>query len=319
MAGDERLRLAHLHVDQRRRREVLGEVPLQVRPGRAQPDPGGREQDRRRGLRLPPPRPARGHRERRLPVLDPAGAGDALRGREDLPVQPVRPDQGVAARRLPADQGRHDDAGQEPGQLLRPDRAGRLRAERDRPGHRVQPRQDAARPGVRLRRHAPLPHRPELPPAAGQPEPGEGREHLHVRRPDGLRALGRRAGLRAELLRPRLLRPHRWGRGQLGGRRRDGARGLRPARRRRRLRPGRDPGPRGLGRRPARALRRQRRRSHPRRREARDPAPRLRVLEERGRGHRQAHRGGRARRATTRRRRPPARPTAKASSDPRIA
>ena len=35
--------------------------------------------------------------------------------------------------------------------------------QRGRAGHRVQPRQDAARPGVRLLRHAPLPHRPELP------------------------------------------------------------------------------------------------------------------------------------------------------------
>ena len=30
--------------------------------GVAQPDPGGRQQDRRRGLRLPPPRPVRGDR-----------------------------------------------------------------------------------------------------------------------------------------------------------------------------------------------------------------------------------------------------------------
>ena len=42
---------------------------------------------------------------------------------------------------------------------------------------------------------------------------------------------------------------HRRGRGRLGGRRRDGARGLHAARRRRRLRPGRHAGARGLGRR----------------------------------------------------------------------
>ena len=58
------------------------------------------------------------------------------------------------------------------------------------PGHRLQPRQDAAGAGVRLRRHPPLPHRPELPPAAGEPEPGRGRQRLHLRRSDGLRALG---------------------------------------------------------------------------------------------------------------------------------
>ena len=52
----------------------------------------------------------------------------ALRGREDLPPQPVRPDEGVAAQRLPAHQGRHDDPEPQPRQLLRPDRAGGLRA-----------------------------------------------------------------------------------------------------------------------------------------------------------------------------------------------
>ena len=41
-------------------------------------------------------------RARRLPELDAEDADHAVRGRQDLPVQPVRPDQGVAARRLPA-------------------------------------------------------------------------------------------------------------------------------------------------------------------------------------------------------------------------
>ena len=75
-----------------------------------------------------------------LPVVDAQRPGDALRGRQDLPLQPVRPDQDLAAQRLPADQGRHDDAEQEPGQLLRADRAGRLRAQRDRsPASRSAP------------------------------------------------------------------------------------------------------------------------------------------------------------------------------------
>ena len=93
-----------------------------------------------------------------------------------------------------------------------------------------------------------------------------------------------------------LQRRDRGGRGQLGGRRRDGAGGLRAARRRRRLRPGRHAGARGLGRRRARALRHQRRRPHPGRRQAGDPAPGLRVLEERGRRHREEDRGAGARR-----------------------
>ena len=92
----------HLHVDQRPGRGVLGEVPLQVRPGRRVPHPGRGRPDRRRGRRLPPARPLRGHRARRVPVLDPPRADHAVRGRQDLPVQPVRPHQGVAAQRLPA-------------------------------------------------------------------------------------------------------------------------------------------------------------------------------------------------------------------------
>ncbi len=155
------------------------------------------------------------------------------------------------------------------------DRAGRVRAERGRAGHRVQPRQDAARPGVLLRRHAPLPHRPELPAAAGEQAPRRGRVHLPVRRPDGLRPRGRPLEVRPELLRRRLQRRARRRRGQLGDRRRDGPHGLHAARGRRRLRPGRHAGPRGLGRRRARALRRQRRRSHPRRREATQTLPRV--------------------------------------------
>ncbi len=123
----------------------------------------------------------------------------------------------------------------------------------------------------------------------------EDAEHLHLRRPDGLRALRRRTGLRPELLRARLRRRDGSGRGRLGDRRRDGARGVLPASRRRRLRPGRHAGARGDGRRGPRAVRRQRRRPHPRRREAADPPPGLRLLEERRPGDRQAHRGGRAR------------------------
>ena len=56
------------------------------------------------------PRPAGKHRRRQLPVLGPARPGHAVRGRQDVPLQPVRPDQGVAARGLPADQGRHHGA-----------------------------------------------------------------------------------------------------------------------------------------------------------------------------------------------------------------
>ena len=54
------------------------------------------------------------------------------RGGQELPVQPVRPDQGVAARRLPADRRRQDDAEPQRHRLPHRDRAGRVRAEQHR-------------------------------------------------------------------------------------------------------------------------------------------------------------------------------------------
>ena len=64
-----------------------------------------------------------------FPQLDALRPGDAVRGREDVPLQPLRPDQDLVEEGLPADQGRHHDPGPQPGELLRPDRAGRLRAQ----------------------------------------------------------------------------------------------------------------------------------------------------------------------------------------------
>ena len=56
------------------------------------------------------------------------GADHAVRGREHLPDQPVRPDQDLVASRLPTRHGGHHDAEPQPGQLLRRDRTGRVRA-----------------------------------------------------------------------------------------------------------------------------------------------------------------------------------------------
>ncbi len=81
LAAHERLQLAHLHVDQRGRRAVLGEVPLQDRPGHRVPHPGRGRPDGRRGRRLPPARPVRGDRARRVPELDAEDADHAVRGR----------------------------------------------------------------------------------------------------------------------------------------------------------------------------------------------------------------------------------------------
>ena len=71
-------------------------------------------------------------------------SGDVLRSGEDLPVQPIRPDQGVAAQGLPAHRGRQARLQQEPQELLCRGRAALLFPGRPRPGHRGVARQDAA-------------------------------------------------------------------------------------------------------------------------------------------------------------------------------
>ncbi len=63
------------------------------------------------------------------------GAGHAVRGRRRLPLQPVRPDQGLAARRLPADRGRPPRPRPQPRELRRRGRAGGLLARQ--PGARA--------------------------------------------------------------------------------------------------------------------------------------------------------------------------------------
>ena len=79
-----------------------------------------------------------------LPQLDAERADHAVRGRQDLPVQPVRPDQGVAARRLPADRRRHDDA--EPQRRRLP----RRRSSRRRSSRTTSCRAPACRPDKML-------------------------------------------------------------------------------------------------------------------------------------------------------------------------
>ena len=140
VAAHERLLVPHVLVDQRGRREVLGEVPLQDRPGRRAPQPGRGRPARRRGLRAPQARPVDRDRVRRPPVLDAVRTGHAVRGGGGLPVQPVRPDEGLAARRLPADQGRALGLRPQPGELLRPDRAGGVRAGQPGAGDRARRR-----------------------------------------------------------------------------------------------------------------------------------------------------------------------------------
>ena len=105
------------------RRAVLGEVPLQDRPGRRVLHPGRGRPLMPGRHRLPHAGPLRGDRSRRPSQLDPVRPGHALRRRAGLPVQPVRPDQGLAARGLPAGRGGQADAGPQPGRQPHRDRA----------------------------------------------------------------------------------------------------------------------------------------------------------------------------------------------------
>ncbi len=101
--------------------------------------------------------------------------------------------------RLPADHGRPHGARPQPRRLLRRGRAGRLRAGEPGAWDRPEPGQDAARTAVQLPRHAPPPHRHQLPAAADQPAEGR-RAQLQQGRRDALPQL-RRPGVRTELLR----------------------------------------------------------------------------------------------------------------------
>ena len=165
------------------------------------------------------------------------GPDHALRRGRGLPLQPVRPDQGLAARRLPADRGRPDGARPQPRELLRRGRAGRLLPRQPRPRHRPEPGQDADGPDLLLPRHAPAPDRRQLRAAAGQRAQGRG-ALLQQGRAHDLPPRGRAAGLRAELARRADGRPGGRGGHRLVGRgRRDRPLRQRPPRRGRRLLP----------------------------------------------------------------------------------
>ena len=121
----------------------------------------------------------------------------AVRGGQDLPLQPVRPDQGLAALGLPAARGGSPDARPQPDRLPHRDRAGGVRAQQPRAGHRRQPGQDAARPRLLLRRRPPGPHRGQLQADPGERAPGTRAQLQQGRGHAG--AEGLRPGVRAEL------------------------------------------------------------------------------------------------------------------------
>ena len=76
------------------RKTVPGQVPLEAAAGRALPDLGGGADRRRVRPRLPPPRPLRRHRGRRLPRVGPRHPGLPRHpGRDLRGHRPARPDQ----------------------------------------------------------------------------------------------------------------------------------------------------------------------------------------------------------------------------------
>ncbi len=133
------------------------------------------------------------------PSLDAQGAGDAVRRRGDVPLQPLRPDQGLAARRLPAHRRRHAHPRPQPHRPPHRDRAGRLPAEQPRARHRTEPRPDAARPALRLRRRPPAPPGRQLHPDPRQRPDLPGQQLQQGRGDAGHQRL--RPGLRPQLLR----------------------------------------------------------------------------------------------------------------------
>ena len=150
------------------------------------------------GSRRAPPRPAQGDRRRRRAGMEARGPGDAVRGGARLPLQPVRPDQGLAALRLPGDPGRPHGPRPQPRQLLRRGRAGGVLAVEPGAGDRAQPRQDADGTNLQLPRHASASDRSQLRAASDQLAEGRG-PLLQLRRADDLHQQGRPAGVRAEL------------------------------------------------------------------------------------------------------------------------
>ena len=91
------LRGPHLPAGQRRRRDVAGEVPLEAGRWACTPWSGRRRRCRRRRPGLPPPRPGRRDRGRRLPAVGARHPGLPGHRRADLRGhRPARPDQARA-------------------------------------------------------------------------------------------------------------------------------------------------------------------------------------------------------------------------------
>ena len=123
---------------------------------------------------------------RRPPAVGPVRAAHERRGPPRAGLRPARRHEDVAGERVPAAPRGDDDAQPHPGELLRRERADRVRHRRARRRAGLLRRQDARRPDVLLQRHPALPGRPELPAAAGQRAQERPPAHQPARQPDDL-------------------------------------------------------------------------------------------------------------------------------------
>ena len=142
------------------RETVLVKFHWKPAAGRALADLGGGADRRRRRPRLPPPRPVRRDRGRRLPRV---GAGRAgLPGHAGADVRghrPARPHQARPGGAGPGAADRQAGAERQPAELLRRGRAGRVLHRARRSGHRVHQRPAAAGPQLLLPGHPDHPAR----------------------------------------------------------------------------------------------------------------------------------------------------------------
>ncbi len=185
---------------------VPGQVPLEAAAGRALGDVGGGAADQRRRPGLPPPRPRRRHRGRRVTRRGTSACRScptARTRRSRASTCSTRPSSCPRSSR-PVQLLGTMTLNREHDELLRRDRAGRVQPDQPRAGHRRHQRPAAAGAAVLLPRHPDHPaRRAELEPAPDQPRARADQRHAARRLPPGRRARRGRA-VPAELARRRL-------------------------------------------------------------------------------------------------------------------
>ena len=239
---DERLRLAHVPVDQRRGRAVLGASTTSSR-ARATCYLDATTRPRRSPVPTPTTTVAtctRRSTRGEFPTWDVYVQVMPYEDAKTYRFNPFDLTKTWSTRTTRASRSAHYTLNRNPQNFFAEIEQAAFSPANTVPGHRHQPRQDAHGARVLVPRRAALPRRHEL-----QPAPGEraarrtGAQLLAGRRAAPRLQPPRRAGLRAELVRRPGRRPGSRERGRLGVRRRARPRRRHAARRGRRLRPGR--------------------------------------------------------------------------------